>query len=117
MRIIIQIVGIVLLGYIAVTFLPWYSIAFVALVMGYAVPSRTSFLGGFLGVVALWGIKLFKITSVAASPLAEKVAAILPVGEVWLLVTVTLIIGGLVGGMATLTGSLLRPAKRKSYYR
>jgi hypothetical protein len=117
MRILIQIIGIVLLGYIAVTYLPWYSVAFVAMLMGYAFPSKTSFPGGFLGVVALWGIKIFKITSVAAAPLAEEVAVILPVKEVWMLVTVTLVIGGLIGGLAALTGSLLRPAKRKSYYR
>src|SRR5690606_1717457 len=118
MRILVQIIGIVLLGYIAVTFLPWYSVAFVAMLMGYIVPSKASFIGGFLGVTALWGIKIFKVTSVAAAPLAEKVAVILPVKELWLLVTVTLVIGGVVGGMAALTGSLLRPAKRKSsYYR
>lgn len=115
MKIIAQITGIVLLGYVAEALLPWYSIAFVAFVMGYWLNSGWNFTSGFLGVAILWGIKLFKITSVAATDLAHRVAAILPVKETWVLIMVTILIGGVVGGLAATTGGLLR-RKKPAYY-
>lgn len=116
MKIIIQIVAIVLAGYLAEILLPWYSIAFVAFIAGYALNSGWNFLSGFLGVAALWGIKLFKITSVASTDLAGRVAAILPVKETWVLIAVTLLLGGLVSGLAATSGGLMRK-KRKPAYR
>jgi hypothetical protein len=116
MRIIIQVVAIVIFGYIAEILLPWYSIAFVALVFGYLINSGSNFLGGFLGVVTLWGIKLLKIQAVAASDLADRVSLILPVSETWILIVITLLIGGLVGGFAATTGGLLRQKKNKDLY-
>jgi hypothetical protein len=116
MRIIAQIIAIVLVGYVAEILLPWYSIAFVAFVFGYSLNSGWNFISGFLGVATLWGIKLFKITSVAATDFVDRVALILPVNETWVLITVTLVIGGLVGGLAATTGGLLRRKRKPAYY-
>jgi hypothetical protein len=116
MKFVAQVLAILLLGYIAEIMLPWYSIAFVAFIAGYWLHTGWNFISGFVGVAALWGIKLFKITSVAASDLADKVAIIFPVKETWILIAVTLFLGGLIGGLATTTGGLLRRKKRQVYY-
>ena len=96
--------------------LPWYSIAFVAFVFGYWLNSGWNFVSGFFGVATLWGIKLFKITSVAANDFVSQVAAILPVKETWVLIVATLFIGGMVGGLAATTGGLMRRRKKPAYY-
>lgn len=116
MRLYIQIPAIALFGYLLALFLPWYSVAFVAFVFGYALNSESNFIGGFLGVALLWGIKIFFILSDSVSDLADRVARIFPFGEKWILVAVTLTIGGLVGGFACMTGASLKAKKKARYY-
>jgi hypothetical protein len=50
----------------------------------------------------------------AAMPLAEKVAAIFTISKT-VLIALTALLGGLVGGFAALSGSLLKPKKSKYY--
>ena len=110
-----QIIAIALLGFVAELLLPWYSIAFVAFVMGYWLYSESYFLGGFLGVVLLWGIRIAFVLNGAATDLADRMALIFPFKEKWVLIGVTLLVGGLVGGLAALSGGLLKPRKRRRY--
>jgi len=117
MRIVIQIIAIILIGYLAELFLPWYAVAFVALVFGYYLSSESNFLGGFLGVGLLWLMKILLITSMASTDFASKVAQLFPVKEKWLLILVTVLLGGLVGGFAALTGGLARRKPQKNNYR
>jgi hypothetical protein len=116
MRLYLQIPAIILFGYVFELFLPWYSVAFVALVFGYLLDSESNFIGGFLGVALLWGIKIFLITSSSSVDLAAKVALIMdPIREKWILILVTLILGGLVGGLACVTGASARKQKKEYY--
>lgn len=116
MRLYLQIPAIILFGYIFELFLPWYSVAFIALVFGYLLDSESNFFGGFLGVALLWGIKIFMITSSSSVDLASKVALIMdPIKEKWILILVTLILGGLVGGLACVTGASARKEKKEYY--
>jgi hypothetical protein len=116
MRLYIQIPAIILFGYIFELFLPWYSMAFVAFVFGYLLDSESNFLGGFAAVAILWGIKIFLVTYNASTDLVSKVALIMdPVKEKWILILVTLILGGLVGGLACVTGASLK-VKKTEYY-
>ncbi len=116
MRVLVQIVAIVIFGYIFEMFLPWYSVAFVAAVFGFVLRSGNNFIGGFLGVVFLWGLKIYMISDSASVDLASKVARIMePVGEKWILIVVTLVLGGLVGGLACVTGAAARKEKREYY--
>ena len=115
MKLIPQILAIVVVGFLAQLFLPWYSIAFVAFVFGYFLYSESNFLGGFIGVLILWAIKIFFTLNGAATDLADRMALIFPFKEKWIMIVVTLLIGALVGGMAALTGGYLRPKREKSF--
>ena len=109
MKFILQVFGIILLAYVLELFFPWYTIAVAAFVMGYAVRSRANFLAGFLGIVLLWTIKAWLITTGSESDLADRVAHIFSLsGEEWLMFVMA-IVGGMVGGFAAMAGALLRP--------
>lgn len=115
MRIYLQVPAIILFGYVFEAFLPWYSIAFVALVFGYLLDSESNFIGGFLGIALLWMLKIFLLTNSASVDLASKVAQIMePIGSKTMLTIITLVIGGLVGGLAAVTGASLRPKEENA---
>jgi hypothetical protein len=110
MRLYLQIPAIIVTAFILELMLPWYCIAFAAFLFGYLLNSESNFLGGFIAIALLWGLKIFLITQGASRDLVSKVALIMdPIGESWLLIIVTLIIGGLVGGFAAVAGGALRP--------
>lgn len=113
MRFFLQLTVIALLAYLLELFMPWYSLAIAAFVIGYALNSNANFLAGFLAIALLWFVAAWMIDHSSASDLADRVALIFPVKQKWLLFLVTAIIGGLVGGFASLTGSLLRKRKRR----
>jgi hypothetical protein len=115
MRLYLQVPAIILFGYIFALFLPWYSVAFVAFVFGYALDSESNFLGGFMGVALLWALKIYLTTDSSSVDLASKVAQILPVQEKWILILVTLVLGGLVGGFACVTGASAKVRRNESY--
>ena len=95
------------------TFLPWWSIVPVALGLGF-LGGRTggkAFLAGFFGVGLGWLTLALWFYFRNNGLLANRVAALLPLGGVGLLVAlVTAAVGGLVGGLAALSGCWLRQA-------
>lgn len=96
------------------TFLPWFSFVFTALIVAVAVYQKPfkAFAAGFIGVAVLWVIQTTIIDSANEHILSTKVANILPLGGNYtLLIVVTGFVGGLVAGMAALTGSFLRKVK------
>lgn len=116
MKFILQVIAIFIFAYIAELFLPWYSLAIAAFIMGYLLKSKANFLAGFLAIGLLWFFKAWMIDANASADLAQKVALIFPVKEkIWLML-VTAFIGALVGGFATLTGSILKTEKKRVYY-
>ena len=115
MKFLIQIVVIGLLAFVAEIFLDWWSIAIAAGIGGYFFKSKANFLSGFLAIAFLWIVIAWKIDSASPSHLAEKVAAIFKTTKP-ILTMITGVLGGLVGGMGALTGSLLRKDKKKSGY-
>ena len=114
MKFIIQAIAIALLGFILEFFLPWYSVALASFVMGYFLRSKANFLAGFLGIALLWLLEAWIMDTSSTSALADKVAHIFPLGSKVYLFLLTSVLGGLVGGFASLTGSLLLKAIRKS---
>jgi hypothetical protein len=110
------ITAIVLTGFLAYVLgvystLPWWSFAVSSLVVSVTIGQRPgkSFLSGFLGLFLLWaGMALIK-DAANEHILSAKVATILPLGGSYLvLILVTGIVGGLVSGLAALTGSYIR---------
>jgi hypothetical protein len=115
MKFLIQFLFIVIGSFLIQLFLPWWSIAIVALAAGYFLKSSQNFLAGFLGVALLWGAYAFWLDQGGAAPLADRVAGILSISKT-LLFVLTSLVGGLVAGFAALSGSILKQDKRKSLY-
>jgi hypothetical protein len=111
MKLFISILLTALLSFALCIFLPWWSIAIAAFIVAAAihqVPWK-AFLSGFLSLFALWCVLAWLISYANHDVLAKKVSMIILKQEApLLLVLITGIIGGLVGGFAALTGSLAR---------
>ena len=104
------------LSYISGLFLPWWGIAIVALLVALIVPqvAGLSFLSAFLGVFLLWAGMAFWIDSRNEGVLSARIAGVLPLGgSGLLLILVTGFVGGLVAGMAALSGAFLRRGRRQ----
>jgi hypothetical protein len=115
MKFLIQVIAIAVAAFVLELFLPWWSITIAAFAAGYLLKSKQNFLAGFLAIALVWGVYSFLIDYNGAAPLADRVASILTINKT-LLFFVTALIGGLVGGFAALSGSLLKKEKRKSLY-
>jgi hypothetical protein len=95
--------------------LPWWSLAVVAFVVGLAIaPSgRVAFWAGFAGAGLSWVLPATWLSQQNDWLLAGRVARLLPLGGSQVaLVLVTLVVAGLVGGLAALSGCWLREAFR-----
>jgi hypothetical protein len=90
-------------------FLPWWTLVIGAFLGGYLFgrKGRVSFLAGLLGVGMLWLLTALWIDIQTQSILTEKIARLLLVKNPVLLFLVTALIGGLPGGFAALTGTLV----------
>jgi hypothetical protein len=115
MKFVFQVIFICLTAYVLELFFPWWTIAIAAFIFGYMLRSKANFLAGFLGVGLLWAFKAYLIEANAAAPLTQKVAEIFSLNK-HLLFALTVFLGGLVGGFAAVTGSLLRKKKKDLYY-
>jgi uncharacterized membrane protein YbjE (DUF340 family) len=110
MKFITKIVLTAALSYAAELFLPWWSVIFCAFAIGFIFPTKgfDDFLGGFLGVGLLWLGFAWGIDLHTDSILTKQVAPILYMNNALMVVAVTGLLGGIVGGFAALSGSQLR---------
>jgi hypothetical protein len=115
MKFLVAVVLTALLAFISGLFLPWWGIAITSLLVAVLVHQQAgkAFLAGLLGVFLLWGGLACWIDSKNDGVLSKKIAAVLPLGgNAILLILVTGMIGGLVAGMAAMSGSFLRSSGR-----
>jgi hypothetical protein len=92
------------LAFISGLFLPWWGIAVAALLVAVLIHQKPgkAFLAGSAGVILLWiGLAVWR--DVTVLPLG---------GNPILLIVLTAFIGGLVAGLAALTGSYLRSSPK-----
>jgi hypothetical protein len=108
MKFIIQVVAIIFMAHLMAMFMPWYSIAIAPFVMGFLLKSGRDFLAGFLAIAVLWIFNAWLLDSSSSSDLPQRVANLFALQNTFLLYLVMGVVGGLVGGFAALTGSLLR---------
>ena len=111
MKLIVSIILIMLLSFTACIYFPWWSIAIVAFIIPVIIPQRAvmSFISGFLSLFVLWGALSFWISSSNGHIFTHKVSlVILRVGNPYLLILASALIGALVAGSAALAGSHLR---------
>lgn len=96
-------------------FLPWWSIAIPGVAFGYYFNQKAlpSFGWGFLALFILWGGQALYIHIANEGILSTRIAEMLSVGSPILVVLAAGFLGGLVSGLATLTGSLVRETPRK----
>ena len=74
-----------------------------------------AFLAGFLGLLFLWAGLAWWVDMKNSGVLSAKIANVLPLGGNTLyLILATGIVGGLVAGMAAMSGSFLRSTKSGS---
>jgi hypothetical protein len=111
MKFFVAVVLTALLAFISGLFLPWWGIAITSLLVAVLVHQKSvkAFLAGFLGVFFLWAALAWWIDMKNNGVLSAKIALVLPLGgNVILLIIVSGFIGGLVAGMAGMSGSFLR---------
>lgn len=114
MKIIIACVLTALLAFVLGLFLPWWSIAIAAFGVAALIPQKAlkAFLSGFLGVFILWGGLAWWIDINNQGILSKKIAELMQIpGRPLVLILATGLIGGLVAGVAALSGSFLRQTK------
>ncbi|MFN8291672.1 MAG: hypothetical protein U0U70_15550 [Chitinophagaceae bacterium] len=104
-----------ILSFISGLFLPWWGIALAAFLMAAVIHQKAgkAFFAGLLGVFLIWAGLAWWIDMKNNSVLSHKIAGILPLGgNSILLILVTGLVGGLVGGFAAMAGSSLRATPR-----
>ncbi|MEO1021652.1 MAG: hypothetical protein AAFW89_03845 [Bacteroidota bacterium] len=94
--------------------LPWWSIAIAGLVAGFFFKKNAlpSFGWGFLALFLLWGLQSTFIHIMNHGVLSSRIAHTLQVGNPYLVILATAVIGGLVGGLSCMTGALWTHPKR-----
>lgn len=119
MKFILSILLTAVLSFLAGMFLPWWSIAIIAFLVALLIPQKisSSFLSGLLGIFLPWAIVASWIDIKNNSILSHKISELFKLGgSSILLILVTALIGGLVGGFAAMAGSSLRPAPKIRRY-
>lgn len=111
MKLLVAIILTALLAVVGGLYFPWWIIAIAAFISGLLVPMRSgrAFVAGFSGIFILWVFLAWWIDAKNDAVLSRKVAEIFPLGgSSFLLILVTALIGGLVGGLGALCASYLR---------
>ncbi len=96
-------------------FLPWWILVLISFIVGWLLPgsSFSSFTSGFLGVGIVWMGYAWHLDAKNDSQFSTLMTSILPVGDTLILLVIVGVVGGLCGGFATMSGSLLRSSKPK----
>lgn len=111
MKFTVSILTIAILAYALGIYLPWWSLACAAFLIGAVIPQRNilSFFSGFLSVFILWFLLALMMSNKNGDILAARMSqVVLKNNQPFLLILLTGLIGGLVGGFAALSGSLFR---------
>jgi len=107
----VSLVLIALLSLTAELYLPFWSVPIAAFLVVALIPQRPwrAFLCGFLALFLLWGGLAFYFDSANNHILSNRVSLLIfQFRSPWLLIAVTGLIGGLLGGLPALTAGFLR---------
>lgn len=115
MKFFIALILTAILSYAAGFYLPWWSIAIAAILVAIVIPQKPlkAFLAGFLSLFLLWLILALYIDSGNQHILSMKIAELLFKSHSHALIMgVTGLVAGLVGGFAALSGAYLVQPKK-----
>ncbi len=102
---------ILILSFAGSFFLPWWAAAIIAFIVSLVVGGKSgkAFLSGFAAIFAAWTILALMKSIPNENVLAGRVVQLFPLPNNWIWVlVVTVVIGGITGGMSALSGALLR---------
>lgn len=110
MNLSIKIVLILFFGWLLSMIMPWWSIAIVCFIVVFVNGGSVlqNFFAGFLGIFLLWFLHAYIIDVQNNSILSVQIAELLTLPNTFVLIVVTALVGGIVGGVSSITGSLLR---------
>lgn len=110
MKFALKVISIAVISFFLQQILPWWIIAPAAGLVAVSVRSSglSDFMAGFLGVGLLWLAMAWWIDLETESILTQKIAALLSVGKAYVIILVTGLIGGIVGGFGALSGHFIR---------
>lgn len=106
---------ILLFSFLICLYFPWWSIAIVAFIIPVLIPQGhlASFISGFIALFLLWGTLSLYISFSNHHILAHRVSLLIfKTDNPYLLIFVTALIGAIVAGFASLTGSFLTKKDR-----
>ncbi len=110
MRAFVLFIAIVLLGFAAHQFLPWWAVCGAAVLASAVAGLRPapSFVTGFAAAAVLWGGMAAWLDSRGDGLLSDRIGELLGGAGAPALIALTALLGGLLGGFGALTGSLGR---------
>ena len=101
----------IIVSFVAGMYLPWWSIALVAFLVALFIdqkPGRT-YLTGFAGIFLCWFLLAWWMDTQNDHILSVRIARLLPLhGSSFLLILITGLVGGIIGGLAALCGHFTR---------
>lgn len=111
MKFVISLLATAIFSIVAGMYAPWWSVAFAAGLVGLLMKQKAglSFLSGFLGVGLTWLCFTWWIDQANGGILSARMAHVLPMGgQVLYLHLATALLGGIIGGLAALSGTFVR---------
>lgn len=119
MRLILNILLIAGLSWQAEQYLPWWIITVVAasVCMCIYVGRLQAFISGFLGIGLLWFGLAWKVHTDTKGLLSQKITTLFDLGDPIQLIVATGLLGGLLGGLAAISGSALRSLHKTRKHR
>jgi len=110
MRVALFTIFVIVAGFMAQQFLPWWSIAVVAAILSFIFDLKVglSFWAGFLAAALLWGGFAGYLDALNESILSARIGKLFGNVPGVVLIIITALIGGMFGGLGALTGSLGR---------
>lgn len=109
-RFVIALIITALLAYAAGLYLPWWGIAPAAFIVAVVVPQRplSAFFSGFMGVAFVWAAIATYFDAKNQHLLSSKISQLIIKDESYFLILLlTILIGGVTGGLSALSGSFL----------
>ncbi|MFN4284480.1 MAG: hypothetical protein ACK4E8_00790 [Lacibacter sp.] len=103
-----------IVAYAAGLYLPWWGIAPAAFIVTLVIPQRpvSAFFSGFLGVAFAWAAVATYLDAKNQHLLSSKIAQLLIKSDSYfLLLLITVLVGGITGGLAALCASFLGKKK------
>ncbi len=110
MKFIIITLAIAVVGFGVQLVLPWWSLALVAFIIGFISNLRfmAAFAAGLLGSGSVWAAYALMLNNANESMLANKIGQLFTIPEPMLLIVISALIAGILGGLAAAGGRGLK---------